>query len=1113
MPSSPSIQYILGIDVGPGSIGWAIVDENQRFLDFGSRIFPVAFEKFETGKGDSPNAERRRARGLRRRTRRRSVRRHLLRQRLADAGLWPPAGSNEEAELLETDPWALRTRGLDESLTPYEIGRVFLHLANHRGFLSNRKTTGGDKEGDGEWTGAMSTLEARIRNAGLRTHGEFVHRERERVASAAPKSEGGSPVEHYRLRGTEGSRILRRFHYDEFALLWEAQAKHHEGLLTSKLRWGMVGPRERPERPVRPVPRNESPTLIEQFGIEGLLFFQRPVFWNTRTIGRCQFEPSQPRCPKAALPAQRFRRLCDVNHLRITVGHGAKRAERPLTPEERQAILDALDRIERQSCDHLRKALTAVDPALRDQDPVFNYERGGRKHLLGNVTEARLAKAVGTAWWDLSLTEREGIVDQLLSPDDDEEIVARLVGNSVLEERQARALLAVDLEPGYVGVSRQALTKLLPHLEAGCVYQSREEKGDSAIHRAGYSRADEAPAAKLRKLPPIAEIKTGPLSSILHPVVRRALSEMRRVVNALIDQYGLPAEIHVELARSLRMSGDARDRHAKETRKRENARKKAAKDLRENGIRPSRDGIDLWRLTEEQGHFCPYCVQINATGQAEGGMISLAQLKNGEVEIDHILPFSRTGDDSLANKVACHRRCNQDKGQRSPHDWLAASDRPRYEQICDFARAHLPAKAHKFRQKTLPDDFTARELKATGWIATSTLAYLKMLDVPRGRIIACKGRHTATLRHLWGLNEILRDDAVDIKNRDDHRHHAVDALVVALTNQARLQALARLHWQGCWNEKPAKGKVYRIRPGKGGIAEPWPGFRAAAEARAKEIIVSHRVRRKIRGAFHKESLYGPGMKPGQTVVKRVPLDEMTQGQMKGIRDATIRQLVHERLGSCGIDLNAKWDRATEKAAQAALVSPPLRMSSGVLVRKARTEIPAATQFVIRRDRAPAIVVPDRIHHVEFFPPSPGGNPYHESVYLLTALERLRNGEPAITHHPAPFLVLHKGDAIEIRREEKPEIWIFATIGTNGQTQFRRHFDARPIPEAKRGCSPGVPELWRLHEADRLRPVEIGFTGIVKNTILGSSHDQADPGVQPPGGSSLAKESAAPHPHL
>jgi CRISPR-associated endonuclease Csn1 len=225
--------YTLGLDLGPSSIGWAVVIENEgRILATGVRVFPEGVDRNQQGGEVSKNEQRRIARGIRRQVARRARRKRLFRQALVKAGLLPdvatlPADDPrrvawEREQFQQADPYDLRQRALTERLQLHEIGRVLLHLCQRRGFLSNRKADRARKKENSDLLKEISTLATDL---GDRTLGQYLAD----LQANDPQA---------RLRG----RHTRRDMYEqEFDTIWTAQRRYHPTVLTDQLKYGSVG--------------------------------------------------------------------------------------------------------------------------------------------------------------------------------------------------------------------------------------------------------------------------------------------------------------------------------------------------------------------------------------------------------------------------------------------------------------------------------------------------------------------------------------------------------------------------------------------------------------------------------------------------------------------------------------------------------------------------------------------------------------------------------------------------------------------------------------------------------------------------------------------------------
>lgn len=911
----------LGLDLGPNSIGWALVEDNAdgtgQLIDCGVRVFPEGVDAFDTGKEASRNEQRRTARMMRRQIRRRARRKKIVTAALVEAGLLP-CDEAERGKVLALDPYPLRARAVAEQLAPFKIGRIIYHLNQRRGFLSLKKISKAKiekelkalekkkvksaesgsadgnaeikKEDDSKMLAAIELLAQRI---GDRTLGQTLH---EQQTASTARTTDGSPIP-VRIRNQHTRRSMIE---DEFLRVWDHQKQYHADLLTDAACFGALGKQDA-QRTRKGTPRDSATSALQQFGLHGLIFHQRPIYWPREMIGMCELEKGHRRCPRADRRAQRFRMLQEINNLKWSPP--GKFDEKTLDPDQRTKVLEKLYTTDRLTFDQLRKLLELPDGAK------FNLERGERSSIKGCETDYRLAKE----WkdWHKLDAGKDGIVRVLIDAElDSAGAREKLLSQWKLPEETADALLSVDLPDGYVGYSLKAIEKLMPHLERGLILMGRSDAEESAIHAAGYLRPDEIRKRlfqrPLNELPSLRTIRSGPLADLPNPVVKATMHELRRVVNAIVRAHGRPDAVHVEMARSLKMSSEKRRKYNKKIHERGEEHERIRALLRENKIAPTKDAVLKFRLWKEQQEKCIYT----------GRPISFGQLYNGETDIDHILPYSITLDDSQMNKLVCFRDANRDKGQRSPYDWLAGADPQRLKQIEQWGECLPFNKRRKLVQQEIKtEDFIARQLVDTGFIARLAVTYLEMLVQKRHDVQGRKGTYTADLRHHWGLGNMLESLpnspawqekstlSPGEKNRADHRHHALDAVVIALTNR---KTLAAMH-QGKETVNHINretGEVVEYQRFTKEIPPPWgmepEAFRQMVLVKLRNVIVSHRVRRGVRGGLHEDTHYGPvrdriGLpKPGVFVVRK-PIESLTLNEVGNIRDNAIRELVVKRL--------------------------------------------------------------------------------------------------------------------------------------------------------------------------------------------------------------------------
>ena len=1022
-----SLSRTLGLDIGTNSIGWALVETSAdgtagSVLALGSRIFPEGVNRDQQGAEHSKNEERRIARGMRRQIARRARRKSALRHALISAGLLPE-DADELRRLHTLDPYVLRSEGLRRLLEPFELGRVLVHLNQRRGFLSNRKA---DRGKTNENEGLNQELNELAAAMGAKTLGEHFAEKR-------------FENEHQRIRG---KHTRREMYIDEFHRLWTFQEKYHPELLTEQLRYGRQGKDQKYPRDPQPLLRRNGRRLLDQFGIYGILFFQRSLYWPKSVIGRCELT-GEKRCPRADRVAQRYRLLSEVNNLRILPEYGEAR---PLTPEERTKVLEELSKSNERTFDQLRKAL-----GLLDSD-TFNLERADRKKLLGLPVDMALSrkdpKSNGkrqffhTAWHRYSEDMKNAIVRSLLD-DESHQIQSKAIHEWGCSEELAEKL--VDFDPtsiadGYASYSRSAIERLLPHLERGLRVMGNDA-WDSALHAAGFLRPDERAVRQSDQLPDVP-------AEIANPIVRQAMYEVRKLVHSVIREFGKPTHLHVELARSAKGNAEQRAKSIRIMRENERRREEAAEWIRERGVTPTRDSIQRYLLWHEQNEECVY----------SGRMISPAQLLGGEVDIDHILPYSKSLDNSLTNKVIVFRSENVLKGQRTPWQWLAEGDPEKYSHVLQRARRLAFGKRQRFSQKEVKlDDFLARQLSDTAYITTCVRQYLSRLGID---IVCTKGQSTAELRQKWGLNTVLREDTLNLKNRDDHRHHAIDALVIALTDRSRLIKLSRT----CGDDEEK-------------LPLPWNGFRDQVKELADGIKVSHRVSRGISGALHEDTIYGATSKPQHasnlprphakgwieevgTFVIRKPLASLTPAMIDEIRDPHVKALVIARLKKFGIDHRAKGARISKE-----VWIEPLRVipKSGKVSTKSH-EIKYVRVLRVDQTIQPirgesAFVKPGNTHHIALFelPGSSSDKVKRDmiAVSMLEAVRRQQRGEQLIQRtHPsipdAKFLFsLSQGEIVLANFGGEADLYVFRTAAaTTTQMRFSHHCDSRTSADLK-----------------------------------------------------------------
>lgn len=854
----------LGLDLGTNSIGWALYrldgdGEPAELIDGGVLIHQDGRNSQSRA---SNAAERREARGARRNRGRMLQRRQRVARLLRNLDLLPD-NEDERAALRKLDPMRLRAAALDPPLARRELGRALLSFVDRRGFKSNRKTDGGE---DGKIREDTDKLRQRIARSGARTLGEYLWRRRRQ----------GKPI-RARLNDDRGEGLYpdREMIEHELGEIRRAQAPHHPHIADEA--WDK---------------------LIDE------LLFQRPLRPVER--GECTLLRGELRAYRAYPLFQRFRIWQEVLNIKVSPPGEARRE---LTRRECERLADKLLATKERTFDQIVGDLDL--PA----GTRINLRTTARDKLQGDQTAAvlRSRSRFGKKWAGLSLDRQQEIVERLLDEEDADALEDWLQEECDLDENAAQAVASARLPQGTGSLSKEAIVRLLPHMQAGLLY-------DKAVQAAGLGHhSDRRGDGKLDRLPD----DYGALlwrhvvgGRVANPTVHIALGQVRRLFNAIVDEYGKkPDEVVVELARELKQN----ERQRREYERRQNENRKRNERLRAEAAdagRPNPSGEDMrkLRLWDEQGppgeRVCPY------TGEP----LTIGRVLSGETEIDHILPRSRSLDNSMNNTVVAMRSANRAKGDRTPHEaW--GGDAARYDAILDRARRLPPGKRRRFEPDAMerwndgPDggDFLDRQLHETAYLSRLIREYLEAVVHP-DRIWATPGGMTARLRRAWDLDDILAHDDPR-KNRDDHRHHLTDAAVIGLTSRSMLQRVARAYASG---DAPGRNAPLQLEP-------PWEGFKQDLAALAERVVVRHRPNHfkpapgATTGSLHNATPYGiverhdKGM---ATLVVTKPLRDLNPKSLDTIRDPGLRRKLRELWESVDAEESKpgeKWARFVELA--------------------------------------------------------------------------------------------------------------------------------------------------------------------------------------------------------
>lgn len=1092
-------KHVLGLDLGVGSIGWCLIaldaqGDPAEILGMGSRVVPLTNlgddKAFSKGKAFTANQKRTARRTMRRGFARYQLRSYRLRRELEKVGMLPDAALIQ-LPLLEL--WELRERAATAGrrLTLPELGRVLCHINQKRGYRhvkSDAAAIVGD-EGEKKTDSNSAYL------AGIRANDEKLQDEHKTVgqyfAEQLRRNQSESPTGgiSYRIK----DQIFSRQRYiDEYDQIMAAQRVHYPDILTD--------------------------AFIRMLRDE-VIFMQRPLKSCKHLVSLCEFEKQEKVMrvqqddgkggrqlverrvkfgPKVAPKSSPLFQLCRiyeaVNNIRLTRPDGSPR---DITPEERAKIVAHL-----QSSASL--SFAALKKLLKEKALIAD-QLTTKSGLKGNSTRVALASALQPYpqyhhLLDMELETRMMTVQ--LTDEETGEVTERevaVVTDSYvrqplyrlwhilysIEERQAmrRALITQlgmkeeDLDgglldqlyrldfvkPGYGNKSAKFICKLLPQLQQGLGYSE-------ACTAVGYRHSNSPTSEEIAERTLLEKIPLLQRNELRQPLVEKILNQMINLVNALKAEYGID-EVRVELARELKMSREERERMARNNKDREERNKEVAAKIRECGLYPTKPRIQKYMLWEEAGRQCLYCGQSIEEEQC---------LREGGMEVEHIIPKSVLYDDSYGNKTCACRRCNKEKGNRTALEYIRAKGREAeyMKRINDLLKekkiSYSKHQRLRWLKEDIPSDFLERQLRLTQYISRQAMAILQQ---GIRRVSASEGGVTARLRSLWGYGKILHTLNLDrydsmgetervsregetteelrITNwskRMDHRHHAIDALVVASTRQGYIQRLNRVSSES--EREAMSGEIEMqkaTKTDKLSLLESWltqrPHFSVRTVSdKVAEILISYRPGQRVvtrgrniyrkktadgrevtcvqrgvlvpRGELMEASLYGKILSQGrERIVKRYPLHDL-KGE---VVDPRLRELI------------TTYNQELKSREKGAPI-PPLCLDKDKKqeVRSVRCyaktlSLDKAIPMCFDENGEPTAFVKSASNHHLALYRTPKGKLVESIVTFWDAVDRARYGIPLVITHPREVMeqVLQRGDIPEsVLRSLPPSDWVF-----------------------------------------------------------------------------------------
>ena len=802
-------NYILGLDIGISSVGWGLLelDENNnpyKIIDVGSRIFTPG----EEASGDSKAKARREKRGARRVIRRREFRLDRVKNLLYEnnylkANVTSDIVSIKNEELSQafdnminnyyknkdTNPYKLKVEALDRKLTKEELSIVLVHYAKKRGYKSNREETS-DKD-TGKVLSAIKENKDLIKQNNYRTISEM-YLKNEKFKDKIKNSPG-----NYKISVTnemyleEINKVLDT--QIKFRLIDENFKKEYLEIYNSRRNYAKG-------------PGGNSPyggDLIEKM------------------TGKCLFDKN-PRAPKRAYSSELFVALTKLVNLKYKIDKGDYKT---LTKEEIEILIDkakdkktvtykdltklinenitikdlTLSKADyKKVFDDLKKKLKIDKDTKLDVKDLSNEEREiynkiyNDKLLSKTLIELKgyhelkdcIIKSYNKEVWE-TIKNNTKLLDELATYCTNYKVnedILNKIKESELFDTLFEDINFINSLPNFkehLMLSLNIIRDLIPLMIEGNTY-------DKAMNLLNYDHSNTSKDIEKKDL--LVPIYVN--ENITNQRVIRSLTQARKVINMIIKKYGTPKIINIETARELAKTKDERKKQEKSNIENKVKNDKIKQLLVENNLFESPDKIssnDLlkYKLWQEQNEFCGYSMK----------KISLEDLyKNNTVQIDHILPYSRTYNDNYLNKTLVYTKENQEKGNRTPYEWFGKTDKwNEYESYINNLNISQ-IKKDNYLLKNLDQD-TARamrdqNLNDTKYISRELASLIKAyLNVEKVNMYP--GAITGKLRARWGFNRLIHSYVSPTyempkemkenieKNRDNHLHHAMDALVIA----------------------------------------------------------------------------------------------------------------------------------------------------------------------------------------------------------------------------------------------------------------------------------------------------------------------------------------------
>jgi len=819
------MKYRLGLDIGIASVGWAVIRNNEddeacEIISRGVRVFDVPEKPKD---GGSLMAERRAFRSTRRTLRRRKVRIAMTRF-LCESEL----GIVFDDVLKQNNLpciYQIRFEALSRKLSKEELGRLLLHFIHRRGFKSNRKSA--KTKEDGAILKGIQANQEKLKEKNYVTIGEYYYKEFILNKKSARNQFGNYDCVFTReqiedeIKLIFSKQILPENFQRRFLEIFNKQISYDIG-------------------PGKPSPYHRENQYIAM-------------------LGKCKFD-GEFRTYQTTFAGEQFRLWNNLNNLVLS-------NNTELTLEQKKNVAEfALDKC-KITYAQIRKLLK-FDESIRFKHlPYFGRfkenpedkksrwvfkeiepEEAEKKIFLELKGRQAIKKGFGSDFCKLTDEEIDNIAITLACFHDEDKLRNEL--EQKIKPEYIESVLSIDMPKSKpVHLSASIIYKILPYMQQG-------KKYNEAMQEAGFNHAIAGTIDRKPKL-----CFNDAKDEIRNPVVTRAVSQTFKVINAIVDKYGSPQQVIIEVAREMAKNFKERNKIEKDIEENHQRNQHVINQLKEVYGMTSPRGQDIikYRLAHDQNWEDPY---------GFGKKIDAERLfEPNYVQVDHIIPYSISFDDSFNNKVLVLTENNQNKGNRTPLQFLPREKIALFENWVNASKLN-PIKKRKL--KTIEPDVEG--LKKSALVDTQYITKF-LLEVLNNRLYVAPSKHQVPIKAIKGqMTSWFRKKHGLKKSRDNDEHHATDAVVIACFTDKFIKEITRFS-QEKENKHISKSadEYGRLR------LEPWQGFADDLKRLDTEqpISVSRMCNRKISGSGHDQTIRR--YKDGHTI-SRVPLSKLKIGK-------------------------------------------------------------------------------------------------------------------------------------------------------------------------------------------------------------------------------------------